>query len=44
MITDSHCHIDKPPFAPDADQVLARAREAGVGAFLVVGTSMSMGP
>ena len=41
MITDSHCHLDKPPFAPDADQVLARARAAGVGAFLVVGTSMA---
>ncbi len=40
MITDSHCHIDKVPFVPDADLVLARAREAGVGAFLVVGTSM----
>lgn len=41
MITDSHCHIDKAPFAPDAELVLARAREAGVGAFLVVGTSLS---
>ena len=41
MITDSHCHIDKPPFSSDSDQVLARARQAGVGAFLVVGTSMA---
>ena len=41
MITDSHCHVDKPPFSSDADQVLARARAAGVGVFLVVGTSMA---
>ena len=41
MIADSHCHIDKPVFDRDADAVLARARAAGVGAFLVVGTSMA---
>ena len=41
MITESHCHIDTPPFAADADAVLERARAVGVGAFLVVGTAMA---
>ncbi|MBP6596331.1 MAG: TatD family hydrolase [Arenimonas sp.] len=32
---DSHCHLDAPEFDPDRDQVLARARAAGVGRQLV---------
>lgn len=41
MITDSHCHIDTPPFSQDIDAVLERARAVGVSAFLVAGTSMA---
>jgi len=33
---DSHCHVDGSDFDPDRDEVLARARAAGVGAMVVV--------
>jgi TatD DNase family protein len=36
-VADSHCHIDVPAFDQDRDAVLARAREAGVEAMLLVG-------
>jgi TatD DNase family protein len=35
---DSHCHIDGNAFDADRDEVVKRAREAGVLAMLVVGT------
>ena len=35
MIIDTHAHIDGPEFDQDRDEVIARAREAGVGAILV---------
>jgi TatD DNase family protein len=35
---DSHCHIDGEAFDADRDEVVRRAREAGVLAMLVVGT------
>lgn len=38
MHVDSHCHIDGPQFDEDRDEVIARAREAGVAAMLNVGT------
>lgn len=38
MLVDSHAHIDGEEFAGDRDEVLARAREAGVCAILNVGT------
>jgi TatD DNase family protein len=34
---DSHCHLDMKDFDADRAAVLARAREAGVGDFLIVG-------
>lgn len=34
---DSHCHLNDEEFAADLDQVLVRAREAGVREMLVVG-------
>ncbi|HKZ31112.1 MAG TPA: TatD family hydrolase [Vicinamibacteria bacterium] len=34
---DSHCHIDMPQFDADRDEVIARAREAGLVEMLVVG-------
>src|SRR5580658_8202683 len=30
MLTDTHCHLDAPEFDHDRDDVLARARSAGV--------------
>jgi TatD DNase family protein len=38
MFVDSHAHIDGPEFDADREEVLARAREAGVLAILNVGT------
>jgi TatD DNase family protein len=38
MFVDSHAHIDGPEFDADREEVLARAREAGVVAILNVGT------
>jgi TatD DNase family protein len=38
MFVDSHAHIDGEAFDADRDEVVARAREAGVGAILNVGT------
>lgn len=33
-IPDSHCHLDMEEFAPDLEEVIVRARAAGVSAFL----------
>lgn len=38
MIVDSHCHIDSEVFDKDRDEVVRRAKEAGVGAMLNIGT------
>ncbi len=38
LLVDSHCHIDSDQFDTDRELVIARAREAGVAAMLVVGT------
>lgn len=38
MLVDSHCHLDGPRFESDRDQVIARAREAGISNLLAVGT------
>ena len=35
---DSHCHIDGPEYDADRDEVIARARDAGVTTMLNVGT------
>jgi TatD DNase family protein len=32
---DSHCHLDMAEFDPDREEVIARARAAGVGAILI---------
>ena len=40
MLFDSHAHLDDDRFAADRDDVLARAREAGVGRILTVGTGI----
>jgi TatD DNase family protein len=38
MFIDSHCHIDGPEYDADREEVIARARDAGVTTMLVVGT------
>jgi TatD DNase family protein len=38
VFVDSHCHIDGPEYDADRDEVIARAREAGVLTMLNVGT------
>ncbi|MBC7898565.1 MAG: TatD family hydrolase, partial [Saprospiraceae bacterium] len=34
MFIDSHCHIDGEQFDADRDEVVQRARDAGVAAML----------
>lgn len=41
MLVDSHCHLDFPDFAAERDDVVARARNAGVGAMLTISTKLS---
>jgi TatD DNase family protein len=41
MLVDSHCHLDFPDFAGEIGGVMARAKEAGVGLMLTVGTQLS---
>ncbi len=38
MFIDSHCHIDGPEYDADREEVIARARDAGVSTMLNVGT------
>ncbi len=40
MLIDSHCHLNFPPLAEACDEVVARARAAGVGRMLTVATTM----
>jgi TatD DNase family protein len=37
VLVDTHCHLNTPESYPDLDDVLCRARNAGVAAFVVVG-------
>ena len=41
MLIDSHCHLEYKGLVEDQQGVLARAREAGVGAFLNISTRQS---
>jgi TatD DNase family protein len=41
MLVDSHCHLNYEGLVEDQPAVLARAREAGVGAFLNISTRRS---
>lgn len=41
MLVDSHCHLDFPELNEDLDAVLARARDAGVGAVLTISTRVA---
>lgn len=40
MLVDSHCHLDFPEFAPELDAVVARAKTAGVGVCVTIGTTL----
>ncbi len=44
MLIDSHCHLDFPELAADADGVVARAKAAGVGVMLTIGTELARFP
>lgn len=41
MLIETHAHLDYPDFAPDFDDVLRRANEAGVTRILTIGTSVA---
>jgi TatD DNase family protein len=40
MLIETHAHLDYPDFAPDFDDVLRRATEAGVTRIVTIGTSI----
>lgn len=40
MLVDSHCHLDFPDFATELDEVVGRARAAGIGTMLTIGTRL----
>ena len=44
MLVDSHCHLDYGALSEELDAVLARARLAGVGAFLTISTRLDRFP
>src|SRR5205085_330479 len=44
MLVDSHCHLDFADFATGRDAVVARARAAGVGTMLTIGTRLDEFP
>ena len=44
MLVDSHCHLDFPDFAGKVDDVLSRARAAGVGVCVSIGTELARFP
>ncbi len=38
MLVDSHCHLDFPQFAPELDEIVARARATGIGRMVTIST------
>jgi TatD DNase family protein len=41
MLIDTHTHLDDARYNDDRDAMIARAREAGVGAFVTIGCDLS---
>jgi TatD DNase family protein len=41
MLVDSHCHLDFPDYAGQVDAVVERARAAGVGVCVSIGTELN---
>ncbi len=37
MFTDSHAHLEGTRYDPDRDEVLARAKQSGIEAYLAIG-------
>ena len=44
MLVDSHCHVDFPVYAGNVEGVVARARAAGVGVCVSIGTELARFP
>jgi len=44
ILVDSHCHLDYLPQGPEREAALARARRAGVGAMVTIGTKVTEFP
>jgi len=44
MLVDHHCHLDFPQLVADRDGLLARAKEAGVGAMVTISTRIRQLP
>lgn len=44
MLVDSHCHLDFPEFQDDFEEVLSRAKSAGVSTLLTISTTISKFP
>src|SRR3954452_21946199 len=40
MLIETHAHLDYPDFAPDFDDILQRATDAGVTRIITIGTSI----
>jgi len=41
MLIDTHAHLDYPEFAPDFEEVMQRAADAGVTRIITIGTSIA---
>lgn len=41
MLIDSHCHLDFPELSAELDEVLGRARRAGIGLMITIGTKLT---
>ncbi|MEF2551349.1 TatD family hydrolase [Aurantimonas sp. A2-1-M11] len=41
FLVDSHCHLDFPDFADDRSELIARAKNEGVGLFVTISTFVS---
>lgn len=44
MLVDSHCHLDFPDFAEELDDVVGRARTAGIGRMITICTRVKKFP
>ena len=40
MLIDTHCHLDFPPFDPDRDAVIQRAKETGISYFINIASTL----